>query len=356
MIGIFLDFSKAFDTVNHEILLCKLSHYGIRGKALEWFRNYLNNRKQYVSLNQQNSSLKEIEYGVLQGSLLGPLLFIVYINDFSRSSDVLSFILFADDSNVFFSHNNPNTLVHTVNSELQKVTQWIRANKLSLNLQKTKYMLFSNTIEALPIDIIFDDTPLEKVSHIKFLGIIVDSKLSWKLHIDNICKTISRNIGIINRLKFHIPVSSLLMLYFSLILPYLNYGILAWGNTYQTFLDRLLLLQKRSLNDLFLFQLGQFMYNYDNNSLPHIIDTMFPKNQSFHTYPTRRSNEFHLPLLRTRGVDRSSKVGGGGDGLQLVGENARERRDRAGGGGCPPSTVGRFFNFGGQNHVIWCMQ
>ena len=147
MIGIFLDFSKAFDTINHEILLCKLSHYGIRGKALEWFRNYLNNRKQYVSLNQQNSSLKEIEYGVPQGSLLGPLLFIVYINDFSRSSDVLSFILFADDSNVLFSHNNPNTLVHTVNSELRKVTQWIRANKLSLNLQKTKYMLFSkNTI------------------------------------------------------------------------------------------------------------------------------------------------------------------------------------------------------------------
>ena len=91
--------------------------------------------------------------------------------------------------------------MHTVNSELRKVTQWIRANKLSLNLQKTKYMLFSNTIEALPTDIIFDDTPLEKVSHIKFLGIIVDSKLSWKLHIDNICKTISRNIGIINRLN-----------------------------------------------------------------------------------------------------------------------------------------------------------
>ena len=102
MIGIFLDFSKAFDTINHNILLYKLSHYGIRGKALEWFRNYLNNRKQYVSLNQNNSSLKEIENGVPQGSLLGPLLFIVYINDFSRSSDTLSFILFADDSNVFF--------------------------------------------------------------------------------------------------------------------------------------------------------------------------------------------------------------------------------------------------------------
>ena len=221
MIGIFLDFSKAFDTINHKILLYKLSHYGIRGKALEWFRNYLKNRKQYVSLNQNNSSLKEIENGVPQGSLLGPLLFIVYINDFSRSSDILSFILFADDSNVFFSHKNPDCLIETVNSELKKVTQWIRANKLSLNIQKTKYMLFSNTLNTLPTDVIFDDTPLEKVAYTKFLGITVDNKLSWKFHIDNICKTISRNIGIIHRLKFYIPVSSLLMLYSSLILPYI---------------------------------------------------------------------------------------------------------------------------------------
>ena len=244
LIGIFLDFSKAFDTINHNILLHKLSHYGIRGKALEWFRNYLSSRKQYVSLNDHNSTLKDIKCGVPQGSLLGPLLFIVYINDFCRSSNVLSFILFADDSNVFFSHDNPNTLVNTVNFELEKLTEWIRANKLSLNLQKTKYMLFSNTLEALPLDIILDDTSLESVSEIKFLGITVDNKLSWKPHIASTCNTISRNIGVINRLKSHIPSSSLLTLYSSLILPYLNYGILAWGNTHKFLLDRLLLLQK----------------------------------------------------------------------------------------------------------------
>ena len=220
LIGIFLDFSKAFDTINHDILLHKLSHYGIRGKALEWFRNYLNNRKQYVSLNDHNSTLKDIKCGVPQGSILGPLLFIVYINDFCRSSDILSFILFADDSNVFFSHDNPVNLVNTVNAELNKLTEWIRANKLSLNLQKTKYMLFSNTIDTLPTNIIFDDTPLENVSDIKFLGVTVDNRLSWKPHISNICKTISRNIGVIYRLKFHIPSSSLITLYSSLILPW----------------------------------------------------------------------------------------------------------------------------------------
>ena len=171
--------------------------------------------------------MQNINCGVPQGSLLGPLLFIIYINDFCKSSDILSFILFADDSNLFYSHSNPHTLVNVVNSELEKVTQWIRANKLSLNLLKTKYMLFSNSIDALPVNIVFDDTPLEVVSFIKFLGVTVDNKLSWKYHIDNTCKTISRNIGIINKLKYHFSPSSLLMLYSSLILPYLNYGILA---------------------------------------------------------------------------------------------------------------------------------
>ena len=150
--------------------------------------------------------------------------------DLCRSSDVLSFIHFADDTNISFSHSNPQTLAEIVNYELVKILQWIRSNKLSLNLQKTKYILFSKSLETLPINIIFDDTPLEQVSSTKFLGIVVDDKLSWKSHIDNICKLISRNIGIINRLKAQLPLNSLLMLYSSLISPYLHYGLLIWGN------------------------------------------------------------------------------------------------------------------------------
>ena len=119
-IGIFLDFSKAFDTINHKILLAKLSHYGIRGKALEWFTSYLSNRSQYVHVNGVDSQIKSIDCGIPQGSLLGPLLFIIYINDFHRSSDNLSCILFADDSNLLYSHPDPNVLLRTVNCELIK--------------------------------------------------------------------------------------------------------------------------------------------------------------------------------------------------------------------------------------------
>ena len=323
MIGIFLDFSKAFDTINHEILINKLYHYGIRGKALDWFRSYLSNRQQLVSFNGYNSQMRKIECGVPQGSLLGPLLFIIYMNDFHRSSNTLSFILFADDSNLFLSHPDPHILLNTVNEELKLVTQWIHANKLSLNLAKTKYMIFSNSIENLPGDIIFDGTPLENVSWTTFLGVEVDNKLTWKYHINSICKKISRNIGVINRLKQYFPSSTLLMLYSSLILPYLNYGILVWGNTHQSLLDKILLLQKKSLRiifnlnmrahtddlfcsnrllkvkDLYLFQLGQFMFNYKKNNLPKVFDKIFYRNERLHNYPTRHSNEYHLPLLRT---------------------------------------------------------
>ena len=241
---------KAFDTIDHNILLYKLSFYGIRGKAFRsWFRSYLSDRKQFVFLNAVKSSMQPVTCGVPQGSLLGPLLFLLYINDFPQSSKILSFqILFADDSSVFYSEKNPRKLLQTINSELISVNDWIIANRLSLNLVKTNYMLFSNTLASLPDNIIFNDVQITEVLSTKFLGLHIDSKLNWKDHISYLCKLLSRNTGVINSLKSIFPKNVLkCMLYSTFILPYINYGILAWGNAANVHLDGLLKVQKRAI-------------------------------------------------------------------------------------------------------------
>jgi retron-type reverse transcriptase len=135
-IGVFFDLSKAFDTVNHKILLKKLDHYGIRGMCLTWLRDYLTGRKQYVFYNGTASCMLDVNCGVPQGSILGPLLFLMYVNDTYLASSVLQFIMFADDTNVFMSNNSLIELVSKLNVELVKVDRWFKANKLSLNLKK----------------------------------------------------------------------------------------------------------------------------------------------------------------------------------------------------------------------------
>jgi len=180
-IGVFFDLSKAFDTVNHKILLRKLEHYGIRGMCLAWIRDYLKGRRQCVLYNGFTSHILAINCGVPQGSILGPLLFLLYVNDIHLASSALHFIMFADDTNVFMSDSSLLELINRLNVELAKVGTWFKANKLSLNLKKTNYILFSSkrkiaSVHDYPFSINIDNQNINSVTSAKFLGVYIDDQ------------------------------------------------------------------------------------------------------------------------------------------------------------------------------------
>ena len=232
--------------MNHDILLAKLEFYGVRGVALQWFKSYLSCRTQFVQYNGYNSSSKYIKSGVPQGSILGPLLFLLYINDLCNVSKALDFILLADDNNIFFSHYDPNQLMEIVNNELKKLSSWFQANKLSINIKKSNFILFKTKQNRQELDLHFsiNDIEIDCVNEVLFLGVILDEHLFWKSQIQNVARKVSKSVGIYKS-SFCLNKTSLCTLYCSLVYPYLHYRASAWGSIYQSNLKRLINLQKR---------------------------------------------------------------------------------------------------------------
>ena len=221
-LGVFLDLSKTFDTVNHNILLEKLKAYGIQPENLKWFRSYLSNRKQFILYDDFKKEVKIVKCGVPQGSILGPLLFLVFVNDLSNSTKVLDPVLFADDTNLFCSDSNIRTLFETANQELSQINDWFLANRLSLNVEKTKYMLFHKCIEQeniplkLPL-LQLNSNIIERGNSLKFLGVILDEHLTWKKHIQLIENKVSKNVGVLYKASKLINSKCLRSIYFSFI-------------------------------------------------------------------------------------------------------------------------------------------
>ena len=251
-ITIYLDLSKAFDTLDHNFLLSNLEYYGIKNSELSLFKNYILNRKQFVQMGEISSTTQTIKTGVPQGSILGPLLFVIYINDLPVRSDFFKFIIYADDTTLFCSLNPRNfdkieDLSIIINRQIQLVNNWLKVNKLSLNNKKSKFMVFKfpQRIVNIP-DLYIEETKIESVTYLNFLGNIIQSNLKWENHINAISIKISRIIGILSKLKNILPFDILKMLYCNLIVPHLFYGILLWG--YST--SRLLKLQKKTIRTI----------------------------------------------------------------------------------------------------------
>ena len=230
--AIFLDLEKAFDTVDHSLLIKKLKKYGIRGNELNWFKSYLDNRMQSVKVGSSISDLKHIDIGIPQGSILGPLLFIIFVNDLPDNVNCKT-VMYADDTSLLVSSPDPISLQNSLNDNMCNIAKWFKANKLTLNLTKTKFMLFGSTNNLnkfCNISLLFDGVSIEKVDHFKYLGVIFDSNLTWSHHIEFISSNVSKRCGLIRRVKYHLPDCIIKKLAESLVMPHFDYCCHTWSN------------------------------------------------------------------------------------------------------------------------------
>ena len=311
VIGVFIDLSKAFDTIDHQKLLVKLEHYGIRGRCHKILESYLSDRTQQTKFQGNISNKSKVEFGVPQGSVLGPLLFLVYINDIVNTSVYGHFVLFADDTNIFVVGKSANEAYDRANIVLNKINTYMLSNQLHINVGKCCYMHFRPRYDneerrtcarVRPFNselyLILCGAKLKKVDKVKFLGIIIDDQLTWESQVEHLLTKLNCSIIMIKRIKKFIPKSEYLKIYNALFLSHLTYCISCWGGISSLKLLKVFAIQKRCVRLLFGKQL-----NFDHSEYYETCarvrtfeEHMAPKNYCLeHTKPI--FNEYKLLSL-----------------------------------------------------------
>ena len=243
-ISTFLDLKNAFDTVDHQILLAKCSSYGLRGHVLKVLKSYFSRRFQYTEIGSKNSSMRSIKIGVPQGSIMGPLLFIIYINDLTLETSDIKSILYADDT-VVYTKSEPKTNETKINVILQKTASWLKSNRLTLNVEKTKCVDFSKRVQKNSERVYINSKTIQNVETFKYLGIQIDHKFSFQEHAKNLTKRMLGFFSLLYRIRKVLTTNQLVQVYRLYVQPVIQYGVLVYANTINQVLKPLNQMVKR---------------------------------------------------------------------------------------------------------------